>query len=497
MDTYDNTAKKAFPSDKRNHFKDRTKVYAGKSDASCADDSNCCGTAKNNYSAVIMQGNTYSASDCRVFTEQLQSKCPDYGYITRYGWIAGSDVPLTNRVTADQFKNMWQYEIAYYSGHGAYGDAFTYYPIVNAIPSNSSQNYGVSSPINVAETLQVNTSNWMGTCYIYPEDPLRVIILAACFQLDSHDAKYYARIMKASSVRAVAGYHDLAPSAGDDVIARNFINYAAQGNSVWYSWQHANTGYKWAVLVYQDKFNQYYRLPGFPGNQYDTPDKETVYRYANFLADPGIVETSLDYAALCEIPLVLTTNKLENVNHRTGTWHELTSPSASVCDDDTLVKAYIVDKIGEDVSEDKICVQHYVSCEEVDPDVGALHDTEVIVERTYTYYSTFKGVKIVDSFIEASTNGSNVTALFSSKKVITSYGKSAAQCGSSPTFITVEQAIETTKALAPFHVSYEWMKVGLAYVPTNDTEHVLCYEIVSPHGFNYVDIQTGNVIKPA
>ena len=93
---------------------------------------------------------------------------------------------------------------------------------------------------------------------------LRVLMLASCSQLDSSVVKYYARIMKSSGIRAIAGYHDIAPGLGDDVIATNFINHASAGNSVWYSWQHANNGYNWAVLVYQENANQYYRLPGFP-----------------------------------------------------------------------------------------------------------------------------------------------------------------------------------------------------------------------------------------
>ena len=96
-------------------------------------------------------------------------------------------------------------------------------------------------------------------------------MLAACFQLDSSIMHYYARAMRASSVRAIAGYHERGPGHPTDVtIAENFFTYANAGNSVKYSWQYgntvANTIHPWAVLVYTHNSNEYYRIPGFPGN---------------------------------------------------------------------------------------------------------------------------------------------------------------------------------------------------------------------------------------
>lgn len=216
------------------------------------------------WDVLTMQGNTYSASDCRTFETGLLNKGNVYVNANRAGW-SGSDNPDNNRVTLEQLRRMYAYDVAYYSGHGAYQTVNgTYHPFLNAKPSNSAADYGNSSPIDVAELFIVDGSDWQTSSYLEPGDPIKVLFLASCFQLDTKIMKYYARMMKASGIRAVAGYHDIAPANGDDVIATNFVKNAA-GNSVWYSWQHANSGYNWAVLVYQFTLCQWCEPEGDSG----------------------------------------------------------------------------------------------------------------------------------------------------------------------------------------------------------------------------------------
>lgn len=458
------------------------------------------GTDVGSFKAIIMQGNTASASDCRTFMEGLKYKGNAYNKLELKGWSTTSDDPDFNRVTENQFKSMWAYDVAYYSGHGGRKNQLGYYPIINYKPSKLENDHGESNPINVASALGVQTSNWADTCYLDATDPLKVLVLASCYQLDTSIVKYYARLMKASNIRAIAGYHDIAPARGDDIIATDFIDYAAAGNSVWYSWQHANTGKNWAVLVYQNQGNQYYRLPGFPGKRYNDPVKNTVYRYASFLSNPGAVATSLEPTLkeqIEDLPLTVVTGEARSRLAMPDNLREIVCSEISVMDDDTLVRDYISKHISADATLDKICVQHYVSREEVNEEAGLLSDTETIVERTYDYFDTYRGIKIADSFIGASIDCEGIKNTLDERKVVVASGDSLNQSTRSISLITEDEAIEIARAEDNCCDDFTLLDVELAYAPTENGVHVLCYEITSSHGFCYVDVQSGDIITIA
>lgn len=451
------------------------------------------------YKTIIMQGNTYSASDCRVFKEEMLASGNGYTTYALRGWNTSSDVPNTNRVTESQFKEMKNYHVAYYSGHGGFSGG---HPIVNYVPSNSSQNYGTSSPINVATALGVSTSNWQNNAYIKTTDPTRVLVLAACSQLDSNCVKYYARIMKASSIRAIAGYHDVAPSDGDDVIARNFVETADAGNSIMYSWQNANPVSNWAVLVYQSNYNQYYRFPGFPGNTYSDPTDLTVYRYANYLSTPGTVTTSLGTdieSMLLGLPLSITTTGANARTDIQSTRRELDESLTSVADNDNVVQNYLLEYFSEDLTSDKVCVESYVTREEADTELGLLSETETVVERTYNYYDTYNGIKIADSYVGASVDVGGVKNVSYARKEVLSAGKCAnelsAQKNAQKKLLTKEEAVEVVRTKDTCCSELTVLGISLAYAPVNGGEHVLCYEIQSNHGFTYVSVENGNIIN--
>lgn len=80
----------------------------------------------------------------------------------------------------------------------------------------------------------------------------------------------------------------------DRDIAAEYLSLANAGNSVWYSWEHANAistkGKDWLVLVYYGEGRRYYRMPGFPGNTYPAPNRSTtpIYRYGGTISDQEV-----------------------------------------------------------------------------------------------------------------------------------------------------------------------------------------------------------------
>ena len=455
--------------------------------------------ARATYSTIIMQGNTESASDCRTFRSALMNSGNGYTAFALKGWNLSSDVPNQNRVTLSQFKEMKNYTVAYYSGHGGFTNG---YPIVNYIPSNSANNHGTSSPIDVASALGVSTSSWQSTAYIKPSDPLRVLVLAACSQLDSNCVKYYGRIMKASGIRAIAGYHDTAPSDGDHTIATNFVELADDGNSIMYSWQNANPVSNWAVLVYRSNDNMYYRFPGFPGRRYNDPSDMKVYRYASFLTSYQEVVTGVgtnNEEEILSLPLTISTTDINTRAATLTTKRELEESLLSVADNNAVVENYLLDYFSEDLTSGKICVESYVSREEVDEDVGLLSETETVVERTYNYFDTYNGIKIADSYVGASVDAAGAKNVSDARKTVVSAGKSAmeisAQKVTAQKLLTEEEAIEIIRNEDSSCGDLNVQSVSLAYAPVNGGNHVLCYEVLSNHGFTYVSIENGSIIN--
>jgi len=443
------------------------------------------------YSTIIMQGNTPSASDCQAFKDRLLASGCGYTVFSLRGWTNNSNTPNEQIVTKAQFKEMKNYDVAYYSGHGGYDHTNENHPLIN---------FAHKDEIDVAEALGVQASTWQTDRYITPNDKLRVIVLASCEQLHSDAVKYYARVMKASKVRAIAGYHAGSPTAGDDTIARNFVDYAKAGNSVWYSWKHANSGQSWAVLVYKSNSNQYYRLPGFPGNTYADPSSSaSVYRYASFLTDPGVTpvtNTSDIGNMLLQLPLTITATEQEKGN-ADALKREVVVGNYSVADDDSTVRNYLSILDSNMSLTDKICVQYYVAAEEIDEDFGILSNTRQIVERTYLYYDTYGGIKIADSYISASVDIGGIKNIEDKRKTVTKQGESisaAKNVANKKAYYSEVEAIEAFLNEQSMYNEEDILDVSLAYAPIENGAYQLCYELRTEYSFHYVNVQTGETI---
>ena len=390
-------------------------------------------------------------------------------------------------ITENQFVRAKEYTVAYYSGHGSTVDGGT-------INSESDD----SSKIKVSEALNVDTSSWETSCFWQESDPIRVLVLASCFQLDSSCVSTYAKIMKASGIRAIAGYHSYAPVKGDDTIAASFVEFAETGESIKSSWRQANYGQDWAVLVYEDGANQFYRLPGFPGKTYPTPSDSTpIYRYANFIDNTGNsgrpVTTSISSVSGIPATLAYTDkaeNRVENVLYR---------DSAGVAVDEHAALQTARDEAQKILTEDElqvaICVESSVIKELVDTEVGIVEGTATTVEKGYTYYETYSGIKLADSFISIGVDSDGITGVVNSWKDRTIYA-------SATNMVTKENIISTSAAthaalrhVESIHSIAEVTCENLTYVPVGNNIYQLCYEIITPGGTVFVNVLDGTVIE--
>lgn len=235
------------------------------------------GGSTTNYTAIVCQGDSTDSGDCRIFYNNLANK---YGTsnVTKVGFSISSNVPLSPCANETNFKNARNYDVLYWSSHGSTQPALN---VTN----------GPSFP-----SLTAANETWRSTT-----NRLKVPFLAACYQLDgSSNRSGWANIMRASNIRAICGYHEGAPgTAYDTNVATAFFNYVnagSTGNSVMYSWQHANqdngNNSTYMVLVYQNDNQCYYRLPGFSTQTYRDPNRNTdsIYAYASFMQ--GAVSTA-------------------------------------------------------------------------------------------------------------------------------------------------------------------------------------------------------------
>ena len=452
------------------------------------------------YTAYIMQGNTKDALDCETIYYDLQ----DNNYSsTSIGWTLGNTgQAYITPVTTSEFVNAKNYTVAYYSGHGARSPNN---PTINVRTNNSSTEVyipGQTETISIASALNVSGTQWATTCAWQKNDPIRVLILASCYQLDSNCISTYAKIMKASGIRAIAGYHEQAPSYGDHTIAASFINFAESGESIKSSWRQANNGQNWAVLVYEDGANQYYRLPGFPGNTYSAPSSSTpIYRYANFIDNTGNtgqpVSTSASNASAIPTTLVfedISENDTENILYRD-------SVGTAVNENETvqIAENEAEERITEADLQNAICVESSVIKELVDTEIGIVDGTATTIEKGYTYYDTYNGIKLRDSFISISVDADGVTGIVDSWKERTISAIPASM-------VTRENMISASAAseVALQHAeSFNYADIepevngDLSYVPVGDNVYQLCYEITTTDGIVFISVLDGAIIEPA
>jgi hypothetical protein len=457
------------------------------------------GTLKSNC-ACIMQGNTNEEDDALEVHVGLKSD-GYYGIsnITEYGWTYYSDTSSsinTNRVTENQYIWGGRYTFSYYTGHGSRANGI---PVINYDTGSSNQS-GTFSEINIPQALDVDGSDWRTTCeWQDGEYYSRVHILAACNQLDSTVMKYYARAMRASDMRVIAGYHGIGPGHPTDVnIAEDFFEYCNAGNSVKYSWEHGNEDNSstapWAVLVYKENNNQYFRIPGFPGNTYTTPSSTAdIYRYASHLSNSQLVSLSKNNIIdLSNLPLYINTQNDKSTKYEFNNTRESLDSKYDIRLDSSITDNIIKKLFPSDKFNKIVCIQTPVVCSEVNPDFGHVSDSEVVVERMYKYFDTYNNVRVNNSFINFFVDCDGINTVTNKWKSIEEVDDTSKI--NSSKYIDESTAIECIKKAG--YEDLKLFRISLVYQPVKDGLCKLNYEYISTDDdILYVDVENGVVTR--
>ena len=468
------------------------------------------------YTAMIVQSNTSDVGDCKVFFEQLKRVPGNNSYtIDNCGWHYNSGNSYHNwsrsstkndLADAQDLINAGRYDVLYWSGHGASGPIRLNYHSINHPENDYGPGESGQPTINIASTLKVNTSNWANTSLWNKNSKLKVAIFAACQVLDNSygDCKYLVRAMKASNIRVIAGYHITSPTHSTDIrIAENFFNNSTgrcvtNGESIRSSWQTANElygeGKSWAVLCYKDGYNQYYRIPGFPGNTYSAPSSSaTVYRFWSQYTDstggqPMTTSANSEGAALpLEITVMPSIDTQASNNRELTVYREMNDACQSTIDENSqrlIAESYLSEKHREGLE-----AIGTVYCEEMDEDIGAVPGTETVIGKTFCYMNQYNGIKLLNNFYKVATDADGVYCVIDKWRDIAAPSE---ETMNNPAILSADAICN----LADSFGEEDSENAGLVYVPINESTYRLCYEITHADGdTTYLDAATGEGVE--
>ena len=462
------------------------------------------------YTAMIVQGNTPDVGDCKVFFEQLKRVPGNNSYtIDNCGWHYNSGNSYHNwsrtstqndLADAQDLINAGLYDVLYWSGHGGRV----------RLNVHGSNDYGPGSAkqptIYMPSTLKVDSSNWASTSLWNKSSNLKVAIFAACQVLDntSGDCKYLVRLMKASNIRVIAGYHQVSPTNPTDTdIAEAFFANSRNGGvtggeSIRSSWQTANElkgeSGSWAVLCYKDGYNQYYRIPGFPGNTYSAPSSSaTVYRFWSQYTDstggqPMTTSANSEGAALpLEITVIPSIDTQASNNRDLTVYREMNDACQSTIDENSqrlIAESYLSEK-----HRDGLEAIGTVYCEEMDEDIGAVPGTETVIGKTFCYMNQYNGIKLLNNFYKVATDADGVYCVIDKWRDIAVPSEEAMN---NPAILSADAICN----LADSFGEEDSENAGLVYVPINESTSRLCYEITHADGdTTYLDAATGEGVE--
>lgn len=298
-------------------------------------------------------------------------------------------------------------------------------------------------------------------------------------------------------MRVIAGYHATGPGHDDDVeIAEEFFDYCTDGNSVRYSWEHGNEDVRssapWAVLVYKQYSNQYFRIPGFPGNTYSTPTSDApVYRYASWISGSDVIldpTESKSSVELNSLPLYIQTTEDNTKSIKFNSTREAVDSEKDVPLDSSQTDRMMEQVLLSKDYNNLVCITTPVVCSEVDPESGIVEGTDIVVERMYKYFSTYNNIRVNNSFINFYVDCDGINSISNKWKSIEVFNAEIA----SSNYIDEKTAIELIKKAG--YDDLETLRISLVYQPVKDNICKLKYEFVSTTGsVLYVDAENGAV----
>lgn len=134
----------------------------------------------------------------------------------------------------------------------------------------------------------------------------------------------------------------------------------------------------------------------------------------------------------------------------------------------------------------------------MDTEIGIVDGTATTIEKGYTYYDTYNGIKLRDSFISISVDADGITGIVDSWKERTISAIPASM-------VTRENMISASAAseVALQHAeSFNYADIepevngDLSYVPVGDNVYQLCYEITTTDGIVFISVLDGAIIEP-
>lgn len=454
------------------------------------------------YKAMIVQGNTKEPDDCAKFYNSLKGVSYLQGgntyTIETRGWTYEEDgsfyhnyavwpnLPVAQGTDLIAAKD---YDVLYWSGHGGPASLNVHDPKV--------EEYGPGETwqpeINIKNTLDVGENGWASNCK-WKNSRLKVAVFAACNVLDKSNCNFMARVMKASNVRVIAGYH--ATSHGNPIdtqIADTFFSRGvAVGESVRGSWQTANelndSKGVWAVLCYRSNLNQYYGLPGFSGTGYSAPENDaSIFRFWKDYSSPTggqEIPTSLNDDVL---PLEITVSN--------GNGRSVSPAGATVYREmNDGHQGSLNNEIQRSIAEDYLDEKYQsgiewigtVYCEEVNEEIGVVPGTQSEVGKTFCYSNQYSGIRLVNNFYKVATDATGVYLTIDRWKDVT--GCSEATTGNTPILSADSIAVPCAWDESVEHTE-------MVYVPVSEVAYRLCHAVTLSDGSTYyVDAATGETV---
>jgi hypothetical protein len=487
-------------------------------------------------SAYIVQGNTTDTRDCQAFDTWINHSSGGGYARTRIGYAMGNNSPQGSTGTEVHLILARNHNVLYWSSHGLRGTSAT----------GSLLRSGPSA-FSVATTLRVDGSNWQTTCD-WKNSKITVAIFAACHTLDNTygQAKFMARLLRASNLRVIAGYHEGAPpSTVDRDVVEAFFGQGnhigvTKGESIRSSWRLANeyVGWKlnWAVMCYQSNNNQFYRMPNFPGLPYPAPAaNSTVYRYWNSFLNGQIINPASAGEQpddMSSLPLELFVSDIEthfDTNIASNAINDSTMPiintsteimSREMVDTDIsldmetqllIATDFVTQAVDGDIATNSIISQSAVIREEIDPEIGLVLGTEIVVGRTFCFSNHYNGIRIVNNFIKVGTDMDGVdfiinrwqnviprnTIIQSSNSLLI---EEDSQLTSDDVLTELDISIEDSRftlddVLSELDISIIDIRSSeLVYFQVSDGIYRLSYEIIYNDGQTlYIDVQSGSI----
>ena len=472
------------------------------------------------YTVTLAQGDSSNANDCLAFDNWLDQVSSGNNYVrTRVGWTKVNNTAqlVTPRAGATDLINAKNRNVLYWSSHGS----------SNANGPSLRVDNGA---FNVAQTLGVSGSNWQ-TNSEWRNSTITVAMFAACKTLDNThgQVKFMARLLRASNLRVITGYHEAAPqSPYDKNIVDAFFGSGSHigvtdGESIRSSWKLSNewhnTQTAWAVLCYQSNNNQFYRMPGFPGLTYNAPAaNSTVYRYWSQYPNGQIINPAFAQGGdmqgdnTSSLPFVIyasntglpvdnaTVINLVGDSVKATTVSDSTIFSREMVDADVsldpirqfqIANDFIANTIRSESLASAILTESAVIREEIDPEFGLVAGTETVVGMTYAYSNQYNGIRIVGNFIKVGTDVEGIEFFINRWKDV-----EAPVVSTRNSSVGLSALITQESALSELGASFDEVKsMELVYAPVSDNMYRLCYEIMffdAPT--QYVDSETGKII---